>query len=1036
MYILQIMNRFIRYRPAEIGLLLCCICCTLTARSAPHLFSYQEQSVKGRVTSTEDGQGFPGVNILVKGTSRGTVTDNDGNFSITLPSPEAVLVFSSIGYKTTELTVGSQTEISVALQPDVTALSEVVVVGYGTQKKSQLTGAISSVGAKEITELPITNARQALQGRVAGVDVVQNGSNPGSGVTVRIRGRRSINASNDPLYVVDGIPLAGNIDDINPNDIASMEILKDASATAIYGSRGANGVVIITTKRGTAGKMSVTYDAYYGISKELGRIDLMNGPEFAEYKRESRRTVGQYDDNDPAADSKIFEAVELDGIANGRSTDYQSSILHTGNMQSHQIGIQGGSEKTQFAISGNYFKDVGIIKTQDFSRYTMRVNLDHQVTKRLRVGISSLTVYSLNNGANSPVPMNLTTSINVPANQFGFGFSPLSLTLRENPLGKPYDDEGNLIFLPTSDGLQSNPAAEVVPGSNIAETKTLRIFNSLYGEWNIVEGLKYRFNFGPDFTNQRFGRFWASQTNDRRGGDPRGMIDFANRFNYTIENILTYTKSFDVHNFNFTALHSVQKDNYETERMSVNGIPTQSMQFYSLGSAATVNGVGSILSKWALQSFMGRVNYDLKGRYLVTLTGRYDGSSRFGKDNKYGFFPSIALGWNLGDESFMKGVSWVDQLKVRASWGKIGNTALDPYVTQNLLARTTYAFGTTAAFGFRPGQLGDPSLGWESTATTNVGLDYSFWAGRISGSLEVYQANTSDLLLKDQLPSPSGYLEVFKNVGKTQNRGIEITLSSVNVNSASGFNWTTDLQWTKNDEKIVELFNGKADDIGNLKFIGRPVTAIYDYKKIGIWQSDEADLAKSYGRSVGEIKVADLNNDGKIDADHDRMIIGSQIPKFTAGMTNRFAYKGFDFSFFIYTRVGSTITSQWHNTFNTLAGRYNNLDIDYWTPNNPTNEFPRPNKNQESPTNASTLQYYSGTFLKVRNISLGYNVPTSSLQKVKITSLRVYLAAQNPFNFSEYRSKYKGIDNETTDNVGPDQSYSTRQFLLGVNAKF
>ncbi|MFT4032020.1 MAG: TonB-dependent receptor [Siphonobacter sp.] len=985
--------------------------------------SAQDHTISGRVTG-DDNQPIPGANVAVKGTTRGVSTNPEGKFTISV-SANATLVVSSVGYQTREFPVGAQTYLELVIPSTSSELTEVVVVGYGTQKKSQLTGAISSVGSKEISELPITNARQALQGRVAGVDVVQNGSNPGSGVTVRIRGRRSINASNDPLYVVDGIPLAGNIDDINPNDIASMEILKDASATAIYGSRGANGVVIITTKRGTPGKMSVSYDGYYGISKELSRIDIMNGPEFAEYKRESRRAIGTYDDTDPtAADASLFTAVELDGIAQGRSTDYQSLILRTGSIQSHQIGVQGGSEKTQFAVSGNYFKDVGIIKTMDFTRYSLRINIDHKINDKIRIGLSSLGVYSINNGANSPI-----TSSN--------GFSPLALTLRENPLGRPYDDNGDLIFLPTTDGLQSNPAAEVVPGANIAETKTVRMFNSLYAEWKIVNGLKYRFNFGPDFTDVRFGRFWGTYTNDRRGGNPRALMDNSRRFNYTVENILNYNKVFNkVHSLDVTALHSIQQDNYETSGISVTGLPAETMKFYNLGAASSISSVYSSLTEWSLQSFMARVNYSYKERYLFTVTGRYDGSSRFGDDTKYGFFPSMAFGWNMSEEPFLKNVAWLNQLKLRASWGKTGNTAIDPYQTQTLLSRTSYAFLSTSAYGYQPSTIGNASLKWESTASTNFGLDYAFFSNRISGSLEVYQSRTSDLLMKDNLPGTTGFDYVYRNVGKTQNRGIEVTLSTINIDTRGGFRWTTDLQWTKNDEKILELTNGKVDDVGNSRFIGKPLTAIYDYKKVGIWQTSEADEATSYSRSVGEIKLADLNNDGQIDADNDRMVIGSQIPKFTAGMTNRFSYKGLDFSFFLYTRIGSTITSAFHSDFNTLAGRYNNLNINYWTPNNPTNEFPRPNVNQESPNNGSTLRYFSGSFLKVRNINLGYTFSEGILKALKVTSLRVYLAAQQPFNFSKYRSKYKGIDNETVDSVSSSQSYATRQFIFGLNAKF
>lgn len=970
----------------------------------------QERTVSGQVLTNEDNTALPGVNVAVKGSTRGTTTDAEGKFRLAVPDNNSVLVFSSVGFITQEVTVGAQTTINIKLGVDQRTLNEVVVVGYGTQKKSQLTGAISSVGSKEIAELPITNARQALQGRAAGVDVVQNSSKPGAGPVVRIRGRRSINASNDPLYVVDGIPLAGGIDDINPYDIASMEVLKDASATAIYGSRGSNGVVLITTKRGKTGKTVVSYDGYYGMSDRLGQIDVFTGPEFAEYKRESRRAVNQY-----TTDEKLFEPIELDGILNNRSTDYQSYLMRRGHIQSHQVGIQGGNEKTQFSISGNYFKDVGVVKNQDFTRYTFRINLDHQISSKVKVGISTLGVYSIRNGEN---------------------FNPLGGSYAENPLGKPYDDNGNLIFLPTSDGLRTNPIAEVIPGAQIDLTKRMRIFNSIYGEWNIIDGLKYRVNFGPDLTNRRIGRFVGSQTNSRRGADPTAFSFNEYQFNWTLENILTYNKQFNqIHNLNVTALHSVQKDDYETNTISVTGVPAETQEFYNLGQASLINSVGSNVRRWVLNSYMGRVNYDYKEKYLLTLTARYDGSSRFGDNTKYGFFPSAAVGWNLSSEDFLKSVRWVDQLKLRASYGSIGSTAIDPYQTQAQLARSSYAFGSVGAFGYWPFTIGNPDLKWESTTNSNIGLDFSLFSGRVSGSLEYYRADTRDLLLFDQLPLTSGFDRVLRNVGKTRNQGIELTLSTVNVDAPGGFRWTTDFQFTRNRESILELFNGKVDDVGNSRFIGQPLTAYFDYKKIGIWQTNEAEEAKKYQSAVGQIKIQDTNNDGKIDP-ADRVILGSQVPKFSLGLTNRFEYKGFDLSFFVFARVGYMFRSIFHQDFMTLAGRYNTLDIDYWTPNNPTNEFPQPNMNQEFPPFRSTLLYFDGSFVKIRNINFGYNVPSKLTEKLKIGSLRVFASIQQPFIFSEYRTKYKGIDSETDGDVNADQSPAVRQTTFGLNLKF
>ncbi|MFD1817847.1 TonB-linked outer membrane protein, SusC/RagA family [Pseudarcicella hirudinis] len=991
------------------------------------LSSFGQINVSGTVTGAEDGKGVPGVSISVKGTTKGTNSDGEGNFKISVANNKAVLVFSAVGFNSQEITVGSKSVINVVLESDIKSLSEVVVVGYGTQKKSQLTGAISSVTAKQITEMPITNLGQAMQGRVAGVDVAQSGSKPGTVPKVLIRGRRSFNAGNDPLYVVDGIPLAGGYEDLNPNDVASMEILKDASSTAIYGARGANGVVLITTKRGAPkGKTVISYDTYVGVTDALDKIKLFNGAEYAEMKRESRRTIGTYKDAngnlvptgvaDAFADSKLFEAVELDGIANNRTTDYQSMMLRQGFQQNHTIGVQGGNEKTQFYISGGFFQDKGIIPGLDYSRTSLRVNIDHQINKAVKVGISSYMMYSLRNGANR---------------------SPYGATLAQNPLAKAYDDQGNIIFSQTSDALLTNPMAELVPGAQVDETKKYRIFNSIYAEVNILEGLKYRVNFGPDFNTQRIGRFIGAQTNDIKGGNPKAADTTRLGFNYTLENIVTYSKRFNkVHNFLFTALHSIQRDNYEVTGIGVQGVPVETQQFYNLGNASTVLDYKSSLTEWTLNSYMARINYDYNDKYLLTLTLRRDGSSRFGENTKYGNFPGIAVAWNLSNEPFMRDITSLDQLKIRASYGSVGNQGVAPYQTQGLLGRTSYAWNNTAAYGYRPNTIGNPDLRWETSTSKNIGVDFSFFRGRLSGSLELYQTNTTDLLLSDQLPTSVGFNSVTRNVGETRNRGIELSLSTVNVDSKSGFKWSTDFTFTKNSEAILSLYNGAIDDPGNKWFIGYPLTEFYDYKKAGIWQTSEADLAKSYGSTVGQIKVQDTNGDGKITAD-DRVLLGSDIPDFSGGITNRFSYKGFDLSFFVYARVGQMILSKFHQNSNYLQGRYNQIKVDYWTPNNPTNEFPRPNFNQEFPAYNTAIIYFDGSFVKVRNINFGYTFPDKVAKKFGMQSLRLYTSIQQPFIFSSYRSKYNGVDPETSDgNVNNDVTPATRVMTFGLNVKF
>ncbi|SFB36343.1 SusC/RagA family TonB-linked outer membrane protein [Algoriphagus aquimarinus] len=981
----------------------------------------QEAQVRGTVYD-ESGMALPGATILVKGTTKGTTSDLDGKYSIAVPA-NGTLIFSFIGYNPIEKIVGNQTVLDVNLSPDLSDLDEVVVVGYGTAKKSQLTGAISSVGAKEIQELPIKDARQALQGRAAGVDVTQPGSKPGSSPQVRIRGRRSFNASNEPLYVVDGIPLAGGIDDINPQDITSMEVLKDASATAIYGSRGSNGVVLITTKRGTVGKTIVSLDAYYGINKELGRIDVFNGPEFAEYKRESRRAGEGYPAGPatPEADATIFEPIELDGIAQGRTTDYPGGLMRTGSIQSYQLGVSGGSDKTTFFVSSNYFKDEGVIINQDYTRYTFRANIDHKITKNIKFGTSTLVSYSERNGEN---------------------FNPLGGALAENPLGKPYDEDGNIIFLPTSDGLRTNPFAEIVDGAQEDLTKNYRIFNSIFAQWDILPGLSYRLVFGPDITISRNGRFTGSQTNSRRGGAATGSVNDEFTFNYTLENILNYSKTFnEVHNLNVTALQSIQRDKYEQSSISVLGIPAESQFYHRLGDASQITGANTNLVEWSLMSFMGRVNYDYKNKYLVTATLRADGSSRFGANNRFAYFPSVALGWNIHSESFMSNSSVIDQLKLRASYGSIGNQAINPYQTQALLGRTSYAYDNSAAFGYGPGTIGNPDLKWETSTTFNLGLDFAIWKSRIFGSLEYYVTNTSDLLAPQPLPNSIGFGGYTTNIGETQNRGIELTLSTLNVEKG-GFVWSSDIVFTKNTEEIISLPNG--DDISAGRFIGQPLTIFYDLKKIGIWQTSEIDEAKAFGSKPGEIKIEDFNGDGVINSE-DRQFLGSAVPNFALGFTNRFSYKGFDLSFFLYGRFGYMLRSQFHTSNNSLAGRYNNLDIDYWTPDNPTNAYPRPNVNQESAKYASSMEYFDGSFIKVRNINFGYNFSPEAAKKIGMTNLRIYTSIQQPFIFANYRSEHKGIDPEVyldgeqgigAGAVNANVSPAITSFTFGINAKF
>ena len=992
-----------------------------------------DQNVTGTVTD-DNGAGLPGVSILIKNTQRGTTTDPNGKYKLDVPNSDAIMVFSFVGYASQEVQVGNRTNLNITLKPDLRALNEVVVVGYGSQKKKDVTGAVSSVSAKAIGEVPVTNAQQALQGRVAGVDVVATGTTPGSGANVRIRGRRSFAAGNEPLYVVDGIPLAGGLNEIPTQDIQSMEVLKDASATSIYGSRGANGVILITTKRGKNGQMELSYDGYYGIAQASGKVRMFQGQEYIDWRRESWRAAGRYNDADPvAADKLAFDQVELEGIAQGRNTDWQDLVLREGQQQSHQLSMTGGNEKNQYSISVGMFGDMGIIKAQDFTRYNMRVNLDHQATKRLKVGTSTLISYSVQNGNTN--------------------YQPIDAARLGSPLASPYDANGNLIYYPIpTENLMVNPLFDYQDGVLVREDKRTRIFTSLYAELKLAEGLSFRTIFGPDLQFRRRGEFdgiGSTIVAPIANAKANARLYNYNTFAYTFENILNYTKSFGKHGLNFTGLYSIQKQSDESSDISVRGIPVPSLTFNRLQSAEEVLSRQSSLSQWTISSYMARINYTFNDKYLLTLTGRADGSSRLAVGNKWGLFPSVALGWRISDEGFLRNSKAISELKLRANYGNIGNTGVQPYATQGALADVLYAFGNNAAPGYLTNGAPNPNLKWETTATANIGLDFGFWNNRISGSLEVYQQNTRDLLLNRSLPpsagtSASGSNNVLQNIGKTSNKGLEFFVSTVNIERKSGFSWTTDFNFFTNKEAIVDLYGDGKDDVGNRWFIGQPLTALFDYKKIGIWQTEEADLATSMGNYLpGQIKIADINGDGKITPD-DRTILGSDVPKWTLGLTNRFEYKNFDASFFVFTRQGGMIVSNF--LYGQGNGRFNYVKTDYWTPANPTNEFPRPSV-AGGERHSGVLSYFDGSFIKVRNIQLGYNFPKKLAEKLRVRSLRIYASVQNPFIIAEYRSKYYGVDPEigtTPSGNGQERIASmergivpsSRMALIGLNLKF
>jgi len=952
-----------------------------------------QKVVTGKVTD-EDQNPLAGVSVQVKGTTVGTLTDADGNFSLTVPADARILSFSFVGMKANDIAIGDKTTVNVVMAVDVGLLDEVVVTGYGTQRRRSITGSISSVTSEDIQELPVIDVGSALQGRATGVVALASGNQPGEGVTIRIRGRRSLTATNEPLYVVDGIPYDGNIVDINPRDIKSMEILKDASATAIYGSRGANGVILVTTNRGGNFPTTVSYSGQYGITSVLALPDMMNGDEYYTMKE-----VG----------GRPFQPEEIEAHDRGVSIDWMDLVLDKGYQQNHQLSVRGGEAKTGFALSANYLNEQGVIKTQNFTRYSFRVNIDHKVSDRIRVGTSTQLSNSVQNWASNPYGTALAIS----------------------PLAEPYDSEGEMVYRPGADPLLWNALADYEEGNMIDERNTLRVFGNIFAEVDILKNLTYRMNYGPDYREYRRGLFQGTNSISRQGGLPRAQKQHSRTYNYTFENILTYNLTTGIHDLNFTGLYSIQQSTGESTNIFAENVPYESQLFHNIGTAETVLNFGSDLSEWGIMSFMGRVNYELMGKYMITLTGRYDGSSRLAEGNKWGFFPSAALMWRINKEDFMSTQELVTDLRLRASYGITGNTGIDPYQTRGSLTRTIYSFGGNSGYGYAPGTIANPDLRWESSATLNFGVDFGLMENRFSGSIEVYQTNTKDLLLQRQIPITSGFNSVMENIGETRNRGWEINLITRNLTGGE-FSWETTLNIFGNKEEIIDLYGTKTDDIGNEWFIGEPLTVWYDYNKLGIWQLDEDEEAAVYAMDPGEVKVQDVNSDDMLNQ-NDRVILGSDMPTFTVGIGSRFEYKGVDLSFLFLGVFGHTIYNQFEVNNSTLQGRYNNLDVDYWTETNPTNNHPKPDGSMEYPYYSTSRGYYPGDFFKVKNIQLGYSLPITFLSKIRVKKLRVFINFDTPFIWSHLADN---LDPEVYGGTVSSDVPSTRMYSMGIFLDF
>ena len=1030
------------------------------------------QTITGQVTDLSTNEPLPGVNILAKGTTTGTVTDIDGNYRLTVDEEVTTLVFSSIGFERIEEVINGRSVINLSLAPDIQSLSEVVVVGYGTQKKSDLTGSVASVTSEELARSTIASLDQGLAGRAPGVQVTQQTGQPGGATSIRIRGGNSINSSNEPLYVIDGFPYyndnnassAGAIGGaptvnalatLNPGDIASIEILKDASATAIYGSRGANGVILITTKRGKAGQSTIDYQTYYGVQEVIKTIPVLNARQYAEFRNDAFVNAQGLD----GQGLPTYSDAEVAAL--GEGTNWQEEIFRTAPLQNHQLSFTGGTDDVQYAVSANYFDQEGIIINSGLERYSLRANLDAKLNQRMRLGNNFTASYITSDLARTGGGVNGTVGVQSP----GAG-NIIQDALFYNPVIPVRDENGNYTSDNASDtrgeggGNQANtPNGNPVAFANLAtqESNTVRLLDNLFVEYDFLENLTLKVSLGADvFVNKENSYLPSTIIQGATAPNGAASVGTLTSYSWLNENTLSYNKSL-AGGHDISLLAGVTAQKYWSDAVSTNArdFATDVTTVYSLGAATTLDPAFSQYNQWTLFSYLFRANYSYNAKYLFTFSGRVDGSSRFGPNNKYGFFPSAAFAYRLSDENFIKDIEVIDDLKLRVSAGITGNQEIPTYRALSILAPQRYAFENSApVVGFAPSRLGNPDIKWETTSQVDVGVDLALFSGRINVTSDLYYKRTDDLLLEVQLPFSSGFANAFRNIGSVENRGLELGINTVNIDRA--FGWTTSFNIAFNRNKVLdfgdeqERFIGtdynllKGQAIGVIR-VGEPIGNFVGYINDGIIRNQaELDAAPKSGNDfVGSRRFVDLDGDGEIN-DADRTIIGNALPKFTGGIQNNFRYKNFDLDVFFQFNYGNEIFNMTQLELEFLNGRQNNATtvLDRFQPgvNEDTDVARAGNPPYVYFRQAHTRWIEDGSFLRLRNLTFGYNLPTSKLGIDWLRTARVYFSAQNLWLLSDYR----GYDPEV--NINPQSntllgidyaSYpSAKVYTFGVNLGF
>ena len=1001
---------------------------------------FAQSPVTGRIT---DGQGrpIPQASVVIKGTGNGVSSNDNGEFSIVAPA-NGTLVISSVGYPTKELAINGKTQFSITLEAGADDLNQVIVVGYGTQRKRDVTGSTVSVKGETLNEIKAPNIFNQLQGRAAGVDIVNNSTQIGAAGQIRIRGNRSITGNNNPLIVVDGMVYGGSVNDINPDNIANVDILKDASATAIYGSRGSNGVIIITTKRGTSGKATTTYNGYAGMSKAIDTWRVFNAQEYAQFKEDARQGQPAFQTNPNVISPYALTPIEVSNLEEGVNTDWQDLLLTTGLRTGHDISIRGGTDKTQYFFGLGYYRETGIVHDQSLDRPSFSVNIDHKMSNNLKIGFTSFNTMFYSN--------------RVGTNAFG-------TATRIGPIYKPYNEDGTLNLQPTVqqgvDNNTFNPLTAIGNNDLIkARSRRYQFQHNVYGEWQILKELKFRTTFGfswsQTFNSNYNGPGTIFNTNTNTAGSNLSQSN-AEGWQYTINNSLEYNKLFaDKHKVQALVLQEVQKNSFQSQGWTGQGVPANYIEDYNFQLVNSINPQAGQYSESGIIGYMARINYAFDDKYLLTATFRADGASVLAKGNQWVTYPALSLGWNIDREGFMQNQDIFSNLKLRAGWGISSNAGINPYTTLGSLSTGFYNYGqgTTPLVNFVNGYtintIPNPNLTWEKTRGINFGLDFGLLNNRLTGTIEYYNTSTTDILLSKSLPRSQGANSILTNVGETATNGMEFSLSSYNIQAKKpgGFTWRTDVNAFFNREKIVALQQGLQQDIANGWFVGQPMTVIYDVRKIGIWQLGEEAEAAQYGQAPGDIKLEDVNKNNAIGPE-DRQIIGDFQPNLVAGLTNSFSFKGFDLNVVMFGRFGQTVAATYLSADGGAAGypfflnsRVNQHKINYWTPTNPTNDFPQPDASRDAQLYTSTLTYRDGSFIKIRTIDLGYTFKKALLEKLKMQSLRVYVSAQNPFIlWAPLVRDGLGIDpegngtgNAVNSNAGGGSPVQTRAITVGM----